>query len=155
MTVQNGKVSASAWQDRKVVMVMATNCQPSNVGEVLRKKLDGSRIHIPCPQAAILYNQFMGEVDMGDQLKGYYECCKHSRKFYEYIYHFIFDVTTTNCYILMKHFCREVKMNMKEFRLKFATQLINNYCCRCRPGRRPSMVPPPSTPTLLNQGEHR
>ena len=68
MIVQKGKVSASAWQDRKLVMVMATNCQPSDVGEVPRKLVDGSRMYVPCPQAIILYNLFMGGVDTCDQL---------------------------------------------------------------------------------------
>ena len=33
--VQKGKVSASAWLDRKVVTAMATNCQPDDSGTVL------------------------------------------------------------------------------------------------------------------------
>ena len=45
-TVQKGPVSATAWQDRKVVMAMAINCQPSAVGEVQRRKLDGSVSHV-------------------------------------------------------------------------------------------------------------
>ena len=71
-TVQRGKVSATAWQDRKVVTAMATNCQPSAVGEVQRRKL-GSPSHV---------HRFMGGVDNGDQLRGYYKCRKRSRKFY-------------------------------------------------------------------------
>ena len=151
-TVQKGNVNASAWQDRKVVMAMATNCQPSDVGEVQRRKLDGSRVAIPCPQLIILYNRFMAGVDNGDQLRGYYECRKRSRKFYKYIYNFLFDVTITNCFILLKHFCRSVKMSLKEFRLKLASQLIGDYCSRYRPCRRPTAIRPS---TLSYQGECR
>ena len=139
-TVQRGKVSATAWQDRKVVTAMATNCQPSAVGEVQRRKLDGSRVTIPCPLAVLLYNRFMGGVDNGDQLRGYYECRKRSRKFYKYVYHFLFDVTITNSFILLRHFGRSVRMSLKEFRLKLASQLIGDYCSRCRPCRRPSAI---------------
>ena len=139
MTVQKGKVSASAWQDRKLVMVMATNCQPSDVGEVPRKLVDGSRMYVPCPQAIILYNLFMGGVDTGDQLRGYYECRKRSRKFYKYVYHFLFDVAVTNS-ILQKYFSRGEKLSLKEFRLKLASQLIGDYCSRSRLGRTPSLV---------------
>ena len=123
-------------------MVMATNCQPSDIGDVPRKLIDGSQIHIPCPQAIILYNCFMGGVDNGDQMRGYYECRKRSRKFYKYIYHFLFDVTVTNCFILHKHFGHGMKMSLKEFRLKLASQLIGDYCSRSRLGRRPSVVRP-------------
>lgn len=56
VTVQKGKLSASAWLDRKTVTVMATNCQPTDAGTVLRGTQDGSRIPVPCPQSIILYN---------------------------------------------------------------------------------------------------
>ncbi len=65
--VQEGKVVASAWLDRKVVMVMSTNTQPSSTSTVLRRQQDGTRKSIPCPQAIIGYNQHMGRVDRGDQ----------------------------------------------------------------------------------------
>jgi len=71
--VQEGKVFASAWLDRKMVMVMSTNSQPS-MGTMLHRKADGSRQQIPCPQAIMSYNQHMGGVDFGDQLQGYYKC---------------------------------------------------------------------------------
>ena len=57
-----------AGQEGRDVMVMATNCQPSDVGDIPRKLIDGSQIHIPRPQAIILYNRFMGGVDNGDQM---------------------------------------------------------------------------------------
>ena len=69
VTVQKGKVSASAWLDRKVVTAMATNCQPDDSGTVLRGTQDGSQIPVPCPQSIIMYNTYMGGVDRGDQLK--------------------------------------------------------------------------------------
>ena len=138
--MQKGKVCASAWKDRKVVTAMATNCQPTDVGTVMRRKLDGSRAPIPCPQSILLYNKFMGGVDRGDQLRGYYECRKRSRKFYKYIYQFLFDVTITNSFILHKHFCHGSKMSMKEFRMKLASQLLGDYCSRMRPGRHPCPI---------------
>ena len=67
-TVQKGKVSASAWMDRKAVMVMSTNSQPSAAGTILRKQQDGTHIHVPYPESIISYNKYMGGVDRGDQL---------------------------------------------------------------------------------------
>ena len=74
VTVQKGKVSATAWLNRKVVTVMSTNCQPDDSGSVLRRMQDGSQIPVPCPQSIILYNTYMGGVDRGDQLRGYNHC---------------------------------------------------------------------------------
>ena len=101
-TVQADKVSASAWMDHKVVMVMSTNCQPSDSGTVHRKQKDGSSVEVPCPASITSYNKFMGRVDRGDQLRGYYRCRSRSRKFYKYIFYFLLDVAITNAYIFVK-----------------------------------------------------
>ena len=73
-------MSASAWQ-----VVTATSCQPADSGSVLRGMQDGSRILVLFPQSIILCNTYMGGVDRGDQLRGYYHCRTKNRKFYEYI----------------------------------------------------------------------
>ena len=41
--MQSGKVCASAWQDRKVVMIMYTNSDPQCVTYVPRRQTNGSR----------------------------------------------------------------------------------------------------------------
>ena len=74
-----GKVTASAWMDRKTVMVMSTNSQPSSCGIVTRKQRDGSTLEVPCLASVISYNNFMGGVDCEDQLRGYYCCRSKSR----------------------------------------------------------------------------
>ena len=74
-------MTAHAWMDNKVETVMSTNTQPSATGTVLRRKKDGSRVSVPCPESIILYNQYMGGVDRGDQLRGYYSCRTKCRKF--------------------------------------------------------------------------
>ena len=134
-TVQKGKVAAHAWMDNKVVSVMSTNSQPSATGSVMRRKKDGSRVPVPCPESITLYNRSMGGVDLGDQLRGYYSCRTKSRKFYKYIYHFLLDATITNCFILHKHFHPNPKYKtIREFRLQLARELIGDYCSRRRSG---------------------
>ncbi len=83
----------------------------------------------------VLYNKKMGGVDRGDQLRGYYSCRTKSRKFYKYLFYFVFDVAVTNAYILHKHFTSIATGNVKEFRIKLAKQLISTYCTRKVPGR--------------------
>ena len=99
--MQNGKVAATAWLDRKVVTAMSSNSQPTASGTVLRRVQDRSRVSVPCPQSILLYNNFMGGVV---QLRGYYSCRYKSRKFYKYIFFFLLDVAITNAFILHKHF---------------------------------------------------
>ena len=114
---------------------MSTNSQPSATGTVLRRKKDGSRVPVPCPESVILCNRWMGAVDYGDQLRGYYSCRTKSRKFYKYIYHFLLDVTITNSFILYKNFHPNPRYKtIREFRLQLARELIGDYCSRRRSG---------------------
>ena len=95
LVVQKGDVSACAWMDQKAIMVMFSNAQPSATASVLWRLKDHTRTPISCPEAVQLYNKYMGGVDREDQLHGYYACRTKSRKFYRYIFYFIFDVAIT------------------------------------------------------------
>ena len=45
----------------------------------------------------------MGGVDRNDQLRQYYAIWMKGRKYYKYIWWFLFDVAVTNAYILCKN----------------------------------------------------
>ena len=129
--VQKG-VSVCVWMDRKVVMVMFSNAQPSATASVIRRQKDHTRTPISCLEAVLLYKKYMGGVDRGDQLCGYYACRTKSRKFCRYILYFLFDVAITNAHILQKSFCPDnVYKNVKEFRLQLARELMGDYSSRC------------------------
>ena len=110
---------------------MSTTTQPSEAGTMLRRQRNGSRIPVSCPGAIIFYNLWMGGVDHGDQLRGYYHCRVKSRKFYKYIFYFLLDVTITNAFILYKNFCSSPTFNtVKKFCLQLAKELIGDYSTR-------------------------
>ena len=118
--------------------MLSTTSQPVATGTVLRRKKDGSRVPVECPDSIILYNKYMGGVDRGDQLRGYYCCRTKSRKFYKYLFYFLFDVAITNAFILYKHFHSHPSKSLhtvKEFLLQLAKELIGTYCSRRVPGR--------------------
>ena len=115
---------------------MSTCCQPTEQGTVLRRQRDGSRVNFPCPAAVISYNTYMGGVDRGDQLRGYYGCRSKSRKFYKYIFYFLLDTPITNAYILHTQYTElPTFKHVKDFRVALAKSLIGDYCSRRRPGR--------------------
>ena len=115
LTIQKGNVCASSWMDRKTVTVMSTTSQP-DVGTVLRRQKDGSRISVRCPLSIMEYNNYMGGVDRGGQVRGYYSCRTKCRKFYKYIFHFLLDVAITNAFILQKGYCSSAPFKaIKEF----------------------------------------
>ena len=131
-TQQSDNLTVSVWQDNRAVTVAATNSDPTVEEQVSRKKRDGSSISVKCPQSIILYNKYMGGVDNNDQLRGYYHVRLKCRKFYKYIFWFLFDVVITNSYILCKHFTDLGVRDVKSFREQLANSLIGNYCSRKR-----------------------
>lgn len=143
LTLQRGPVVASAWKDNKVVTVMSTSCQPDESGIILRHQRDGTSLSFPCPGSVIRYNTFMGGVDRGDQLRGYYSCRSKSRKFYKYVFYFLLDTAITNAYILHSHYSTASSFeHIKDFRVELAKSLIGDYCSRRRPGRGESSLHP-------------
>lgn len=111
-------------------MVMYTGCDPNQSSSVMRRKKDGTRESVPCPEAVKLYNEKMGGVDRGDQLRGYYQVRLKCRKVYKYIYNFLFDVAITNAYIIYQLSHPHSKLRIKQFRVQLANELIGNYCSK-------------------------
>ena len=143
-TYQHGNLTATVWQDKKPVPVVATNSDPTLPTQVLRKNKDGSKSVVVCPQSQEKYNEFMGGVDHSDQLRGYYNVRLKCRNFYKYVHWFLFDIAVTNSYILFSKFTEDRDIHvpdLKTFRVDLARSLIGDYCSRKRPGR-PSLTAP-------------
>ena len=70
---------------------------------VKRKQRDGSTLMVDCPSSIVAYSKYVGGVDRGDQLRSYYHVRIKSRKFYKYMFWFLFDVVVTNSYILTRY----------------------------------------------------
>ncbi len=122
------------------MVCIATNCNPVESTTVQRRSKDGSSTSVPCPESITLYNKFMGGVDYNDQLRGYYNVRLKGRKFYKYIFWFLFDVAITNSYVLCKNHTDISIPNVKKFRNDLAKELIVNFNNRKRRGR-PSITP--------------
>ena len=134
---QKGSLVASVWRDRKLVYVMSTNCPPTGNTKVQRKEKDGSKKMIPCPPSIVEYNRYMSGVDEADQLRGYYRVRSKGKKFYKYLFWFIFDSATVNAFILTKYFepasnTTNRQQVLKSFRMRLAEELIGNYNFRQR-----------------------
>ena len=100
-TWQSGNFTVSVWQDSKPVVVAASNSDPLAKMSVTRKQKDGARINIAAPMSVVQYNKYnYGGVDQNDQLQGYYHVRLKSKKYYKYIFWFMFEVAITNALIL-------------------------------------------------------
>ena len=134
-TCQSDNLTVSLWQDNKPVTVIATDSDPTQMDSVSRKHKDGSSHTYPCPPAIGEYNRKMGGVDNNDQLRGYYHVCLKCRKYYKYIFWFLFDLMVTNSFILCRDFTDLPYKSVKDFRVALAKELIGSYASRKRPGR--------------------
>lgn len=136
---------------------MSTNSDPLNVLTTQRRRKDGSREVIQCPESVKNYNSYMRGVDRADQLRSYYKVRTKCRKMYMYIFWFLFEVAVTNSFILSG------QKELKTYKLQLAKELIGSYSGRKRPGRgkniqHPLQIQhfPIKVPTTSNgKGTHR
>ena len=124
----------TVWQDTKVVSALATNSQPLATTQVKRKKQNGEKKLVNCPQLIANYNQKMGGVDHNDQLRQYYCLNARGYKAYMYILYFVTDVVITNTYLLQTFLPTSSFKMIKDFCLNLGHLLIGLYCGRKRPG---------------------
>ena len=80
---QSNRLAVSLWQDNRPVVIVSTNCDPSQTTTV-RHDNNGTSNSIPCPMSVYLYNKYMGGLDHNDQLRGYYNV--RLKGFYKYIF---------------------------------------------------------------------
>ena len=77
--VLGNKVHCFLWKDSKLVGFVDTFCSDSDQTTVTRKLEDGSCTTVRYPKSIKLYNQqYMGGVDLVDQLRNAYSCSQKS-----------------------------------------------------------------------------
>ena len=83
----------------------------------------------------------MGGVDHNDQLCRYYRIRLKCRKYYKYIFWFLFDVTVSNAFIISKTNpeMAAITRSVKAFRTHLAKETLSGYCSRKRKGWKPSI----------------
>ena len=153
---QDGNLAVTVWQDTKPVVIISTQHRPTDKTTIKRKKLTGERVDVVCPQAVVDYNHHMGGVDLGDQYRQYYQV---TRKFYKYIFWFMFEVCILNSFCL-NHYspCLSKKLSYLDYCVELAQQLIGNYNSRKKDGRPSTSTPRQNRlidhyPTTVNIGK--
>ena len=97
---QSGQLVTTSWKDNKVVTVLSSNVQPGEVDTCKRKQKNGTHMQLSCPVAVVEYVKYMRGVDQNDQLRTYYLVRLKSRKFYKYIFLFLFELAVTNAFVV-------------------------------------------------------
>lgn len=126
------------WKDNstKAVHVLSNHLSAfTSVSTKRRQKGSAAKKDLEIPQMVKTYNQFMGGVDLADQLKGSYAIDIRSR--YKYYLRLIFDLVDTivvNSYIIYNelHHSDGKSLGHLEFRQQVVHGLLGNFCSRRR-----------------------
>ena len=98
--LQDGNLVATQWTDKRQVNILSTNCSLGT--DTTSRRSKSGQEDVPIPKPVILYNQFMGGVDLADQYRSYYPVGRAGRKWWRYTFNFLLQISVVNSYILMK-----------------------------------------------------
>lgn len=121
--------------DRKAVAVFIYDCFAGQSPTYCTMKKEWRNINIEKPHADDVYTANMGGVDQDDQLHLFYFAGYSSRKWYRYIFGFLFNLSVCNGFIHESIFHTshvKRKCPMISFRLDLKKKLINGFSQRKR-----------------------
>nr|CAH7736512.1 unnamed protein product [Callosobruchus chinensis] len=119
----NSGLLTAKWKDTKEVLAMS-NCHQPNVVEITRKQKDGRKVNIACPELIFFYNQYMGGVDLSDQMVGMYEVDRKSQKWWRKVFYKLLLTAVVNAWTLYKEINHMKNLPLKQFMVPLAEQLI-------------------------------
>ena len=119
VSVSSGQVEYQVWKDDKVVSLINTVTEPTQLMTVNRQNKDGTRKQITCPQSVkeynknmggvdladarrkmYSYNKNMGGVDLADARRKMYSCSRRSKKWCHRLFYFLVNMSMVNVYLL-------------------------------------------------------
>ena len=144
---ESGDVMKMAWKDQNVVLFMSTVGMPAEKIKRLRRRPartatnartsramfgDEPTKRLKIPVFIDNYNHFMNGVNVADQLRSYYMTQRIYMKNWKALWHFLLDITITNCYKIA-YTTRErpyayprTHETHKAFRIKLANSLFTD-----------------------------
>ena len=126
------------WHDKKDVTYLSTNVSPLDAGREVERNVRGQSTTIIKPKVADVYTASMGGVDHSDQLRSFYSTGWQSRKWYRYIFWFLFNISVCNAFVLegfSRSMAGQTKRTLLEFKRELAKLLINDFSQRKRKAR--------------------
>ena len=94
------------WRDNSCVCVISNNFPGHSDGTIRRctRKQNGEFevVELPLPAAIKKYNQFMGGVDLSDQLISYHRVIRQTKRYWRTIFYHLLEIAITNASIIHK-----------------------------------------------------
>ena len=88
----------SKWMDNKAVILLS-NCHDPRAVQQIDRRVKGSKdkVKVSCPTVTQEYNQYMGGVDLSDQMKVTYEVDRRRKfRFYLRVFFDFVDISVVN-----------------------------------------------------------
>ena len=147
-------VLALKWMDKRPVAMLTTVHDDSVVTKQRRTRAaQGGVEEVHKPLVVERYNEFMGGVDMGDQLLSYYGFSHRTLKWWRRAFIHLIEVAIVNAYIMyLTTPCEGRRLTHKELRIQLAKELLmdtvdgESHCCGPHPN--------PNPPSFRLTGRH-
>ena len=127
-------LTAIKWMDNKSVILLSNYFDPRETQQIDRRvKGSKDKVKVTCPSVIHEYNQFMGGVDLSDQMKVTYEVDRRSKfRFYLRVFFDFLDIAVINSNIVYKKMQPAVQMTSLDFRYALAYNMIRKFSGRKR-----------------------
>ena len=114
------------WRDRKDVFVLTTMHNKSAAAVMKRPKGEREKKETPCPTAIIDYNNYMGGVDLADQMLSYYSMTsRRMLKWWKKVFWRMIDLCIMNSWIIFHTNTPNSSIKTQRlFRLELVQQLV-------------------------------
>ena len=135
VVTQRGQLVYTKWHDKKDVSFLSTNVSPGEPSRLVPRLVKGQDITIEKPRVADVYPKHTGGVDRADQLRSFYHTGWQSRKWYRYIFWFLFNLSVCNAHVLESFYNdnhNKRRRPLIDFKIELGTLLINGFSQRKR-----------------------
>ena len=121
-----GQLVFTKWHNKRDVAFLSTNVSPDEPSRPVPHIHNRQNVNIEKPRVSDVYTAHMGSVDRVDQLHSFYCSRWQSKKWYKYIFWFLFNVSVCNAFALESEHVG-LKRESVYFKLDFAQQLIDGF----------------------------
>ena len=120
--------------DNKSVILLSNYFNPKETQQIERRvKGSNDKVKVTCPSVIQEYNQFMGGVDLSDQMKVTYEVDRRSKfRIYLQVFFDFLDITVVNTKIVYNKIESASSLSSLDFRHSITQTMIRNFSSRKR-----------------------
>ncbi|KAJ8710249.1 hypothetical protein PYW07_009615 [Mythimna separata] len=126
--IDDVKLSVTTWVDNKAVSLCSSYVGKEPMGMVKRfDRKKRTKIDVPCPKSIMVYNKYMGGVDLLDSMLGFYRIKIRSKKWYHRLFFHFIDLVCVNSWLLWRRSMKDknIYLPLLDFKLMLADVLMH------------------------------